>query len=264
MKNFFKISIIVSIFLIFIFSLMICFYPLLSPLLYFYTNDVKLHFKLIKIFLGSLLLIFSIYFFILPEEFIIGGLESSLLFLDKIFFYDKKTKQQNYFFSTNHNIIIARILIILLFGFFLKDTLFFFISTLLLNFVFAFIIKNLDYFHIDRNFFLNILPDFIKKNSFLRLFFSSLIIGLCVGIGCGLIFSSSSSTGGTDVIFLYLEQRLNIDLKRILILTDGLMILISFFIDFFRKIDKKMNIINKYFFSIITFLIAINLIAKLL
>nr|QOX89545.1 YitT family protein ['Parthenium hysterophorus' phyllody phytoplasma] len=56
----------------------------------------------------------------------------------------------------------------------------------------------------------------------------SLIISLCIGIGCGLIFSSGSSTGGTDIIFLLLNQKFNFNLRYILFFIDGIIIFISF------------------------------------
>ncbi|WP_017191495.1 YitT family protein [Poinsettia branch-inducing phytoplasma] len=62
--------------------------------------------------LGSLLMVFAIYFFILPQELIIGGLEALCLFLDKVFFYKIKEKKQNHWFSSNNGILFFRIFII--------------------------------------------------------------------------------------------------------------------------------------------------------
>jgi uncharacterized membrane-anchored protein YitT (DUF2179 family) len=215
--------------------------------------------KFFQIFFGLFLLIFNVYFFILPENFIVGGLESNLLFLDKVFFYRKK--KQKYFFSKNNNIILIRILIILIFGFLMKDVEYFFILTIITNLLFALMIKILEYFKIHRNFILEKFPFFLKKNVLLKFSFLSVILGINIGLSCGLILSNNASTGGTDVIFSFLKKYFHLqNFKIILLMTDGIMIICSFCLDFKRKIDSKKNIFLKYFFSFIVFFIAIFLI----
>ncbi|WBL31353.1 YitT family protein [Candidatus Phytoplasma sacchari] len=244
-------------------KLFFCIFIFLTLFLSIYNNFAKfkncLHNRFIQIFLSILLLTFNVYFFILPENFIIGGLESNLIFLDKIFFYQKK--RQKYFFSKNNKIILIRIFIILFFGYLMKDVEYFCITTIATNLIFAFMIKILEYYKIERNFFTSKMPIFLKKNNFLRLFFLSLIIGINVGLSCGFILLNNASTGGTDVIFAFIRKIFKLkNLKLILLMTDGMMILITFYIDLKREIDEKKNIFIKYFFSFLSFIIAILLI----
>ncbi|MFR0367755.1 YitT family protein [Candidatus Phytoplasma palmae] len=215
--------------------------------------------KIFIISIGFFLLVFGVYFFVLSENFIVGGLESSLIFLDKLFFYRKKHKKQEYFFSNNNSIIIFRILIILLFGF-LIGNINFFISTVIFNFSFSFVIKMFDHYNLKRDFIINKMPDLIKNNKFFKMSLCSIIIGIFLGIGCGLIFANNCSTGGTDVIFLYIQNKFKLNLKNILLCIDGIMILISFYLDFSRNPEDKKSVIIKYIFSCIAFIIAIFLI----
>ncbi|WCA22407.1 YitT family protein [Candidatus Phytoplasma oryzae] len=241
-----------------LFSITLTFFLIYNNLIIF-----KKYFQInfFKFLLSISLLIFNVYFFILPENFIIGGLESNLIFLDKFFFFNKKSKKQEYFFSKNNNIILIRIIIISIFGYLMKDVKYFFINTVIINLFFSFVIKILEYYKIKRNFFINKMPFILKNNDFLRLFFFSLIIGINVGISCGFILLNNGSTGGTDVIFAFIKKifKLN-NLKAILLMTDGIIIIFSFYLDWKRKIDKKQKIFMKYIFSLISFIIAVLLI----
>ncbi|TVY12242.1 YitT family protein [Candidatus Phytoplasma pini] len=218
--------------------------------------------NIIQTFLGIILLVLSVYFIILQEKFILGGLESNLIFLDKVFWYKKETKEQNYFFSSGNFIIFIRLILFIFIcclSFFGEGWDFYFIvSTLIFNIIFSFVFKKLKYFGIEQNFIVDKYPSFIKENKNYKFLFSSLITGLAVGLGCGLIFKSGSSTGGTDIIFLYLRKK-NIvgSLGEVSLFIDGIIILCSFFIDFSRCIDKKKNLIIKYIFSFITFFLVI-------
>jgi uncharacterized membrane-anchored protein YitT (DUF2179 family) len=218
---------------------------------------------IIQLTLGSFLMIFAIYFFILPQELIIGGLEALCLFLDKLFFYNKHDKKQNYFFSSNNGIIFFRIFIILFGAFFHKT--WFFLLTIFVAFLFSIIFKILEYCDIDRSFLLNNFPDKTKNNIVYRLLLSSVIIGFFIGTGVGLVIGNNASTGGTDVFFKSLHNILtkhviSIEFSLILLTLDGSILVSSFAIDYFRQIDKKNNILIKYVFSILTFVISISLI----
>ncbi|MDV3170818.1 MAG: YitT family protein [Candidatus Phytoplasma stylosanthis] len=219
----------------------------------------------LKIGFSILTLIFSIYFFVLPEKFIIGGLESNLIFLDKIFFYDKKKKEQKYFFSQNSVIVFFRIFILLfsflmfLFGFLELQIL---LSSLLFSFIFAIIIRIFRFYKIKQNFIIMLFPRFIKKNIFYKFFLSSLITGLIVGISSGFLLKSRFATGGTDVIFLFIPKIFSsIELPIMFLIFDGSTILFSFLIDLNRNQNQnKKKILIKYFFSIFIFLTAISVI----
>ncbi|MDO8059318.1 YitT family protein ['Crotalaria aegyptiaca' phytoplasma] len=255
-KNSKFIQIIISLIFILIMLFLSFFYKLmLNDIFFLYL------FLILKIILGLLLLIFSIYFFILAEDFIVGGLESNLLFLDKVFLYNRLNKKQNYLFSNPLGIIISRLIIMFFFGFWLPNTFFFLITTVFFNLIFTWSIKFLSKNSVDKSFFINLLPIFIKKNKLLKLLVISLIISFCIGIGCGLIFSSGSSTGGTDIIFLLLNQKFNLNLHYILFFVDGIIILISFLIDLFRYPNMRNFIITKYFFSFFILILVVNLIS---
>ncbi|MFB5029637.1 MAG: hypothetical protein WJU30_00174 [Candidatus Phytoplasma pruni] len=211
--------------------------------------------------LGSLLMVFAIYFFILPQELIIGGLEALCLFLDKVFFYKIKEKKQNHWFSSNNGILFFRIFIIS-FGAISHKT-WFFLLTLFVASLFSILFKILEYWQIDRVFLLNKFPDKVQNNIIYRLSLSSVIIGVFIGIGVGLVIGNNSSTGGTDFVFKvlhnFIEEHITIEFPMILLIIDGSILVASFIIDYFRQIDVKKNIVIKYVFSIITFAIAISL-----
>ncbi|AYJ01264.1 hypothetical protein CWO85_01840 [Candidatus Phytoplasma ziziphi] len=262
-------------FVFFLFIILSFIMSILSFLTYSTSFNDNCVLQQMQIYIGMLLLISVIYFFVLPEKFIIGGLESNLIFLDKIFFFDKKTQKQKYFFSQNNKISIIRILILLFAVFNLwkgiphsKEIL---ISSIIFSFSFSFILKMFDHYNIKQNLILRKFPEFIQKNIFLRLFVSSIITSLTLGITCGAIFKNHYSTAGTDVIFMFVSHRYEWSLPRILFVIDGSAILLSFIMDLLRKRNNKKNINNtknssntrnvfiKYFFSILIFLITISI-----
>ncbi|WP_284928415.1 YitT family protein [Candidatus Phytoplasma sp. AldY-WA1] len=233
----------------------------------------------IEILIGMLLLISVIYFFVLPEKFIIGGLESNLIFLDQIFFFDKKNQKQKYFFSQNNKIIIIRSLI-LLFAVFnalkeMPNATKILISSVIFSVLFSFILKLFNHYNIKQNLILRKFPEFIQKNIYLRLFVSSIITSLTLGITCGAIFKNHYSTAGTEVIFMYVAHLYKWPLSIILFIIDGSAILLSFIMNLSRSIKKNnkkninnkknssntKNVVIKYFFSILIFIITISIIA---
>lgn len=228
---------------------------LLGFVLYYIEEVINisiLKIKLWKNFLGFLFLIFGIYFFVLPDKFVVGGLESELIFLDKLFFYDKKKKIQKEILSNSNFIIVVRFFIIFIAGFKGWD---FFILTMLVNGFFIINFKLLNYYRIPKDFFIKIFPSSIKKNNIYKFLLSSLIIGHTVGIGCSLIFNNKGNTGGSDVIIQCLSSIFTIEFSTLLMLIDGVMILWSCYLDLYRY-SRKYNhqILIRYFFSIVAFL----------
>ncbi|MEZ0180403.1 YitT family protein ['Camptotheca acuminata' phytoplasma] len=206
------------------------------------------------------LLVNGIYFFILNEKFVLGGLEGNLLFLDKVFFYDKKAKKQNYFFSQDNSIVVARIIIIL-FAFFmwlfqLMDGKTFF-SAIIFTVFLSLFLKILNFFKVEKKLFIERFPKCIKKKFFYRLFLSSLLTGLIVGISSGNILKNGLNTGGTDVLFRYFSDKYKFSLSSFFLYIDGTTILLSFGIDFYRAKNKKnrfkKKLLIKYIFSIFVF-----------
>ncbi|WP_341266383.1 YitT family protein [Candidatus Phytoplasma fraxini] len=211
----------------------------------------------IEIYISILLSIFGFYFFLLPEQFIIGGLESNLICLDKIFFYNKK--KQKYVLSSTNGIIIIRI-IILLFALCLlfqkyTDSKQIFFSSIIFSFLFSFITKTFNYSRIKPNTIITQFPLFIKKNIFYKLFLSSIIVGLTIGMSASVILKNKYASGGTDILFQFINSIFKLKLSNILLIMDGTFILLSFIIDLKRKTNNKRKIIMKYIFSITAFLI---------
>ncbi|MDV3198194.1 MAG: YitT family protein [Vigna little leaf phytoplasma] len=248
----------------------ILFFVFLVISLYFNVDSLKYELfnnntNLFQLFLGFLLLIVGIYFFVLPEKFIVGGLESELIFLDKLFFYDKKTKRQKEFFSNSNFIMILRFFIIFIFGSSLSWG--FFWITMIVNFFFMMFFQLMYYFRISPKFLLEFFPFFANQKPFYKLFLSSIIIGLFIGIGCGLIFKNNGSTGGSDVILKCLSHYFHnkVDFTHSMMFIDGTMILFSCFLDLKRHSSKKKKeILIRYFFSLFAFFNAIFFIKLIL
>lgn len=208
-------------------------------------------------FLAMCLLFWGTYFFILPEKLIIGGLESALIFIDKIFFY--KNNKQVYFFSKNNSIICFRILFLIL-GWLLNGREFF-QQTLFITLFFFFCFKIFDILEINNKFFINKFLIFFNNNYVYKLILSIICVIISVGVSVGLIFKNNAGTGGIECIYLYIKkQNPTLKLLYIILLTDGLMIITSFFIDWHRKKDTKKNILIRYILSFICFGMAILLI----
>ncbi|QTX02658.1 hypothetical protein LFWB_0880 [Candidatus Phytoplasma luffae] len=218
--------------------------------------------KYIEIFFSIFLLIFIIYFFILPEKFIIGGLESNLIFLDKILYYDNKNKKQKYFFSKKKIIIFIRaIIFIFAFLIFLWEKIIpnILISSLIFILIFYITFKILNFFKIKQNSIISSYPRCVQKNIFYKLLLSSTITGIAIGLSCGSLLKNNFATGGTDIIFLFLHQTIEIPISIICLLIDGSTILLSFIIDLKRE-KLKNQIIIKYILSIFIFFTAISII----
>lgn len=56
---------------------------------------------------------------------------------------------------------------------------------------------------------------------------SSIFGAVCLGLGCGLIFRSNATSGGTDVISMILSRKFHIPLGNMVIMVDSCVVLIS-------------------------------------
>lgn len=112
--------------------------------------------------------------------------------------------------------------------------------------------------------FINKQPYALKV--FLKYFLVPCILSLCQSIGITLIMKNNATIGGNNVIQLILKNKLKVPFISTLLLTDGLIILLCFILEFFQPEVIKLTpekIYLKYLNSIITFLMIIFLIYKL-
>jgi uncharacterized membrane-anchored protein YitT (DUF2179 family) len=57
---------------------------------------------------------------------------------------------------------------------------------------------------------------------------SSIFGAVCVGLGCGLIFRTGATSGGTDVVSMILSRRTSIPLGTMVIIVDSCVVILSF------------------------------------
>lgn len=83
-----------------------------------------------------------------------------------------------------------------------------------------------------------------------NLLFSSIIGGILFGLGAGLIFKAGFTTGGTDIINQILSKYLKITIGKSMLISDGLIVLISAF--FFGINHMLYSILALYIISLIS------------
>ena len=83
-----------------------------------------------------------------------------------------------------------------------------------------------------------------------RVLLSSICGGLLFGFGAGLIFRAGFTTGGTDIINQILSKYLKITLGKSMLLSDGLIVLVSVF--FFGINHMLYSILTLYIISLIS------------
>lgn len=67
----------------------------------------------------------------------------------------------------------------------------------------------------------------------------ALAIGsVLTGLGLGLVFSVNGSTGGTDIIVALVNKYKNMSLGRALMITDGTIVLMSYFVNVYLAVNK--------------------------
>lgn len=84
--------------------------------------------------------------------------------------------------------------------------------------------------------FLSVLQGIIKEPIVSENFMSTVIGGILVGAGVGIVFSQGGSTGGTDIIAMMINKYRNISPGKVILYADVLIISSSFLI--FQSIEK--------------------------
>lgn len=165
--------------------------------------------ELLEITGGVLILTLGFYFFLLPQNLVVGGVMGiSVLLQNHI--------PVSLFILVSNIILLLLGLITLGKAFFLKT-----VYATILSPVIIFILE------------LTIVPDFfmqhINESPYL---IAGLFGALSVGIGLGLVIRNNSTTGGIDILQNILHKYLNIPFSWALYFIDGVIISVAIFIDF--------------------------------
>lgn len=155
--------------------------------------------------------------FMVPNDFVVGGVSGISIILNKFFAWD--------------NSLVVSIL-----------------STFLLIIGFIFCNKDRMYSSVASTF---ILPVFIKITSGITelvnldvsLLLSSLYCSVLVGIAVGLVYKVGFSTGGTDIIYWIIEKYVKKSTGTLMIMVEGIIILIGAFVFGFQKLMYSLIIL---------------------
>lgn len=165
--------------------------------------------EILEITGGVILLTLGFYFFLLPQNLVIGGVMGiSVLVQD--------------FISVSVFILIANI-VLLLFG------LIFLGKTFFLKTVYATVLYPVIVFILEKT----VAPDFfmqhINESPYL---IAGLFGALTVGVGLGLVIRNNSTTGGIDILQNMMHKYLHIPFSWAIYIIDGTIITVALFIDF--------------------------------
>lgn len=157
--------------------------------------------KILRILLGSTILAFGVYNFYYLNDITEGGVLGLLLLLKNLFDIEPSIA----------NIIIDGLLISVGYKFFGKK---FIIYTVFASLSFS----------IMYDCFEAIGPILPEINN---MFVSTIIAGLTVGIGVGIVASAGCAAGGDDVLALVISKTTSLNLGKVYILTDVIILMIS-------------------------------------
>lgn len=157
--------------------------------------------KILRILLGSAILAFGVYNFYYLNDITEGGVLGLLLLLKNLFDIEPSIA----------NIIIDGLLISIGYKFFGKK--------FIMYSVFASVSFSVLY-----NCFEAIGPILPEINSMLL---ATIIAGLTVGIGVGIVASAGCAAGGDDVLALVISKTTSLNLGKVYILTDIMILIIS-------------------------------------
>jgi uncharacterized membrane-anchored protein YitT (DUF2179 family) len=166
----------------------------------------------IEIIFGTVLVAFGFYFFLLSTQVISGGMMGISIIINHYFV--------NFPISIvlyiGYGVLLLCSLIFLGKDFFLKSI----ISTVLTP-------------TITLIFELTISPDFfVNKLTETPILLSSVISGLCLGVGIGIVLRNNASTGGIDILQKILNKKLHLPFSLCMFLTDGVIVVIASIINF--------------------------------
>jgi len=162
---------------------------------------------------GVILIVAGYYFFFAPANLVTGGITGVSLILSKLFEINQTGK--------SIFIFIANCLLLIIGGLFLGKK--FFLKTLYGTILLPVLIFILSIFKISEDLIL-------KEITTNKLLISSVGGSILTGIGLGLTFKSNATTGGMDVIQKILSKKIKIPYSLALYTTDGIIVLLGFFV----------------------------------
>ena len=182
----------------------------------------------ILITIGVFLVALSYYFLFLPLNIVTGGVTGISIILNRLI--------TNPYFKVSY-VIYALNIILLIVGYFAlgKD---FFLKTIYGSLLLPSITAILEFANVDPNFILNIDATFFKIDAMSELsknIIAIIVGGVMMGFGLGLSYKNNGSTGGMDVIQKMMSKFWHLPYSKTVYFTDGLIVLISFFIFGFEK-----------------------------
>lgn len=157
--------------------------------------------KILRILLGTTIIAFGVYNFYYLNDITEGGVLGLLLLLKNLFDIEPSIA----------NIIIDGLLILLGYRFFGKK---FVLYTLFASVSFS----------VLYNMFEAIGPIVPRFNS---MFLATIIAGLSVGVGVGIVASAGCAAGGDDVLALVISKTTSLNVGKIYIITDVIILLLS-------------------------------------
>lgn len=157
--------------------------------------------KILRILIGTTILAFGVYNFYYLNDITEGGVLGLLLLLKNLFDIEPSIA----------NLIIDGVLILMGYKFFGK------------KFVMYTIFASVS-FSVLYNFFEAIGP---MVPEFSSMFLATIIAGLSVGIGVGIVASAGCAAGGDDVLALVISKTTSLNIGKIYIVTDVIILLLS-------------------------------------
>lgn len=156
-------------------------------------------------------------FFMVPNDFVVGGVTGISIILNK-------------FFSWDNSLVVSVLSIFLL----------------IIGFIFC--NKDRMYSSVASTF---ILPVFIKITSGITelvdlnisLLLSSLYCSILVGIALGLVYKVGFSTGGTDILYWIIEKYIKKSTGTLMVMVEGIIILIGAFVFGFQRLMYSLIIL---------------------
>ena len=161
--------------------------------------------RIIKLLIGCFLLAIAYNLFLVPNDLIPGGVSGLAIILNYVFGIP------NFIFIFVTNIILLLLSFLLLGKEQTKDT-------VLGSLIFPLFIRLTEPIH----------TYFLLENTPVLL--SAIFGGVLFGLGIGLIYRVGYTTGGTDIINQIMNKYLKISIGKSILLSDGIIVLISFFI----------------------------------
>ena len=165
--------------------------------------------EILEITGGVILLTLGFYFFLLPQNLVIGGVMGISVLLRNVF-------------PVSTFILVANVILLIVGLIFLGKT--FFLKTVYATLLHPLIILVLE-LTVPADFFMK----FMNESPYMV---SALFGALFVGIGLGMVIRNNATTGGIDILQNMMHKFLHIPFQWALYVIDGTIIAIALFVDF--------------------------------